>query len=431
VLVGSMLPFALVGGGIASGAIQDHSIIRLGESVGMAGRFLVVTCFLVFLVLTYAQARKTRELMVASLVERDSAVRLASHREALILEARQDLDRALSAGGFGRFSDRTLGSFKLGAVLGRGAMGEVYEAVHITTGEPAAVKMLLPEVLNRPAYVHRFLREVRIAASLDARNVVRVLEVGDESAAMPYLAMERLSGEDLATILRREEKLSEDEVVDLVRQVGAGIAAATGAGIVHRDLKPQNLFRTDDDPPVWKILDFGVSKLADDGGSLTRGEAVGTPRYMAPEQARGDDVDGRADLYALGVIAYRALTGNPPFKGDDMPLLLEVLTRMPVRPGSLATLHAHVDAFFALALAKKRDDRFSTAAELAAALEAALAGKLDRRLRERAAAVLATHPWRGVTRERSSSGAPPAGATASTPPPSGRGSRPSHPSRPG
>ncbi len=420
VLVGSMLPFALVGGGIAVGVIEDHSVIRLGETVGTGGRILVVICFLVFLVLTYAQARTTRELMVASLVERDSAVRLASHREALILEARQDLDRALSAGGLGRFSERTLGSFKLGAVLGRGAMGEVYEARHVTTGEPAAVKMLLPEVLNRPAYVHRFLREVRIAASLDAPNVVRVLEIGDESAAMPYLAMERLRGEDLATILRNEEHLPQDDVVDLVRQIGAGLAAASAAGIVHRDLKPQNVFRTVDAPPVWKILDFGVSKLADDGdgAGLTRGEAIGTPRYMAPEQARGEDVDIRADLYALAVIAYRALTGQPPFKGDDLPVLVEVLTRMPARPGSLTPLHAHVDSFFAVALAKRREDRFATPDAMVNALEAALAGKLGRKVRERAGAVLETHPW-GSGRERS--------GPVSAPPPSGRAGRRSTP----
>jgi serine/threonine protein kinase len=255
--------------------------------------------------------------------------------------------------------------------------------------------MLLPDVLGKPAYVHRFLREMRIAQSLDAPNVVKVLEVGDESAPMPYLAMERLTGEDLACILRREERLSEERVIDLVEQVGRGLTAAAEAGIVHRDLKPQNIFASDGPTTVWKILDFGVSKLADaKGGGITRGEAIGTPRYMAPEQAKGEDVDGRADLYSLGVIAYRALTGHPPFKGDDLPVLMEVLTRMPARPTSLASLHAHVDAFFAIALAKKPDDRFQTAAELVTALKAALVGRMDRKLREHAAALVTAQPWR-------------------------------------
>lgn len=391
--VGSVAPFAVLGVLITAGVIPDRGLITATNVIGTAGHAVLVASFLLFIYLTYEQARHTREKMVASLVERDAAVRLASHREALVLEARQDLERALKAGGLGRFSERTLGNYKLGAVIGRGGMGEVYEAHHVTTGEPAAVKMLLPEVLGRPEYVRRFLREVKIAASVDSPNVVRVLEVGDESAPMPYLAMERLSGEDLAQLLRRDERLSDGEVVDLVRQIGHGLAGAAKAGVVHRDLKPQNLFRADGSPPVWKILDFGVSKLMGSSGGATRGETIGTPRYMAPEQARGEEVDGRADLYSLAVIAYRVLTGSPPFRGDDVPVLIEVMSRMPVKPSSLGKFHAHVDAFFAIALAKKPADRFQSADELAAALESALRGKLSRAYRDRAAALLEALPW--------------------------------------
>ncbi len=392
VLLGSTAPVVLLGTAMALG-LRDPGLMSVTEMLGSGGRMTIVVMFAVFMVLAYEQARKTREHMVASLVERDAAVRLASHREALVWEARQDLERALKAGGLGRFSDRTLGSYRLGAVLGRGGMGEVYAAQHLETGEPAAVKMLLPEVLGRPSYVRRFLRELRVAASIDSPHVVRVYELGDESAPMPYLAMELLKGEDLAQILRAEPRLAAAEVVEMVRQVGLGLAAAAERGIVHRDLKPQNLFRVEGAHPTWKILDFGVSKLADSAMGLTRGEAIGTPRYMAPEQARGEDVDARADVYSLAVVAYRALTGHPPFKGDDLPVLMEVLARMPARPGALAELDPDVDAFFAVALAKQPAQRFQSAAELCEALAAALEGKLDPALRERAAALLAELSW--------------------------------------
>jgi serine/threonine-protein kinase len=397
-LVCSILPPLALGTAIAAGWMDDPGIIRVAEPLGGVGEGVVVAAFVVFLVLTYVQGRRSREVLVASLADRDAAVRTASHREALFLEARQDLERALQAGGMGRFSEQTLGSFRLGRVLGRGGMGEVYEALNKETGEPAAVKMLLPEVIGRPGYVRRFLREVKIAASLESRHVVRVLEVGDESSPMPYLAMERLEGEDLSAILRREERLSPGEVVDMVRQVGRGITAAAAAGIVHRDLKPQNLFRTPGAPPTWKILDFGISKLVDSGDTLTQREMVGTPGYMAPEQARGAAVDVRTDLYALAAITYRALTGHPPFRGEgSAAVLVEVMEKMPRRPSSVAALSPAVDEVLALALAKSPEDRFATATAFADALEAALAGKIRAKLHVRAAAVLAKHPWSAST----------------------------------
>ena len=391
-LAGSVAPFVVVGSAILLGWIGDPGLMTATPRVGTVSMAVVMVAIAVFFCLVYAQARRARELMVASLRERDDAVRRASHREALFLEARLDLERALRAGGLGRFTDQILGSYKLGAVLGRGGMGEIYEATHVTSGEPAAVKMLLPEVLGLPQYVRRFLREVRIAASLDSPHVVRVLEVGDESAALPYLAMERLRGEDLAQILRREERLEPARVVELVRQVGRGLAVAATAGIVHRDLKPQNLMFADG---VWKILDFGVSKLVEHGGTLTEGEAIGTPHYMAPEQARGGEVDARTDLYALGAIAYRSLTGHPPFKGGSpSEVLLAVISTMPVRPSALAALPRDVDAALALAMAKRPDDRFDSADRLADALEAALAERLDDTLRKRAARLVMIQPWR-------------------------------------
>jgi serine/threonine-protein kinase len=391
-LVGSIAPFLCLAGPISAGWIVDGGLMSTTTYVGPFGRGVVVAAFVAFLVLVYSQAREAREVIVKSLAERDAAVRTASHREALFIEARRDLENALQAGGLGRFTDQTLGSYKLGAVLARGGMGEVYEAVHVKDGTRAAVKMLLPEVLARADFVRRFLREVRIAASLDSPHVVKVLEVGDESAPLPYLAMERLEGEDLAQILRKKERLTAAETIELARQVGSGLRVASGAGIVHRDLKPQNLFLAQD--RTWKILDFGISKLADQRGTLTEGVAVGTPQYMAPEQARNGDVGPAADMYGLGAVAYRALTGSQPFKGANVAeILVSVMVQMPVRPTALADLPRDVDLVLAIALAKDPKDRFDSGAALADALEAATTSRLDGKLRRRATKLLDALPW--------------------------------------
>lgn len=393
-LFSALFPVTLLGGAIALGWMEDPGVIAATDALGTIGQLLVVGAFGLFMLFTYRQALGVRRAMVASLAERDEAVRRASHREALFLEARQELERALDAGGMGRFSDQSLGSFELGAVLGRGGMGEVYEAVHKETGAPAAVKMLLPEMIGRPEFVRRFLREVRMAATLDSPHVVEVLEVGDESAPIPYLAMERLQGEDLAQMLRREVRLPPSAVLELVREVGAGVRAAIDAGIVHRDLKPQNLFRVEGEQPRWKVLDFGVSTLLGAEGTLTRGEPIGTPEYMAPEQALAEAVDHRTDLYALAAIAYRALTGLRPVEGEDMKAILaKVSERMPVQPSRLAPVARDVDAFFAIALAKDPADRFDSPEALVEAFEAALDGRLPDAERARAEALLAARPW--------------------------------------
>jgi eukaryotic-like serine/threonine-protein kinase len=342
-------------------------------------------------------ARATRRTTLSAIEEHDRAVRGLAQRDALLKEARQDLERALAVGGVGRFTDEILGSFKLGSVLGRGGMGEVYEATHVTTREPGAVKVLHTHALADPEAVRRFLREAKLAASLSVPNVVRVLEIGGLESHIPYIAMERLTGEDLADVLRAERRLSVSKVVTLLRQVGAGLEAAKAAGIVHRDLKPRNLFLADqpEGKPVWKILDFGVSKLTGDTGqTLTREMVIGTPSYMAPEQASGRKVTHRSDLYSLAVIAYRALTGRPAFTGDAVPeILYKVVHELPSRPSQVARLPGDVDLALSIALAKDPLVRFDSAAELADALEAAARGEVDPIVRARAEAVLAEWPW--------------------------------------
>jgi serine/threonine-protein kinase len=194
-------------------------------------------------------------------------------------------------------------------------------------------------------------------------------------------------------MLRKKERLTLEETIDLARQVGDGLDVAKRAGIVHRDLKPQNLFFARDG--TWKILDFGISKLADQGGTLTEGVAVGTPQYMAPEQARNGDVGPAADMYGLGAVAYRALTGCQPFKGENVAeVLVSVMVAMPVRPTALAELPRDLDLVLAIALAKDPKDRFESGDALAAALESATTSRLDGKLRRRALKLLDVLPWR-------------------------------------
>jgi serine/threonine-protein kinase len=226
--------------------------------------------------------------------------------------------------------------------------------------------------------------------------VVRILGVSGADAPVPYLAMEYLHGHDLAHYLRRRRRLGHTWTVELAEQVGSVIDAARENRIVHRDLKPQNLFRaeTTSGEALWKVLDFGVSKLGEHSGTLTQGRVVGTPSYMAPEQARGRTVDHRADLYALAGIVYRCVTGRPPFSGKDMPVILhEVVYTMPPRPGELADLDTDMDLVLAIGLAKRAADRFDTGAELADALDLAFSGRLEEATRRRARALLAEMPW--------------------------------------
>jgi serine/threonine-protein kinase len=349
------------------------------------------------LLATYVFGRRTREVAVAALEEHDRALRSLAQREALLREARQELAYAMQAGGIGRWTDEMVGSFRLGRLLGRGAMGEVYEAVHAQSHEPAAVKLLHPHVLGQPEFVQRFVREAKVVASLDAANVVRVLEVSAPDAGVPYLAMERLVGRDLAELLREHKRLGIQSVLAMVRQIGAGLDAARAAGIVHRDLKPRNVFLAREDiGDRWKILDFGVARVAGEE-TLTHNQIVGTPSYMAPEQANGSEVTHRTDLYALGVIAYRALTGHPAFEGEKTAeILYRVVHSMPLRPSVAAPVHPDVDLALAIAIAKAPADRFVSAAEFASGLEAAALGALDSALRARAERLLAELPWGGA-----------------------------------
>jgi serine/threonine-protein kinase len=387
-----------------SGVLADRGLIRpLGLSP--AGQYLSLFITDLVAVAAYFIGRQTQFSAQRALFDLERATREAAQRGDLLAEARADLAQALRVGRAGRFTGQSVSGMRLGTVLGRGAMGEVYEATR-EDGVSCAVKLLHPQLAVDRSYYARFVREARIAASLTVPNVVKVLDASEEDAVLPYLVMERLYGKDLALHLQDVTRLRVAEVLDMVEQVGLGLDAAHAAGIVHRDLKPQNVFRAESEQRVvWKVLDFGVSKLLEQSSTMSAGVVVGTPQYMAPEQARGEPVDARADLYSLALIAYRALTGRPPFVVNDVRALLAVgAVRMPPRPSAIAPIPKELDDVLAVGMSKDPADRFRTARALFEALRVAARGDVDKDVRTRAQSVLRRWPWddltRGENRER-------------------------------
>ncbi len=330
-------------------------------------------------------------------------------RDAQLAEARRELDKALRPGD-GRHPGETVGAYKLGQLVGRGGMGEVYRGIHVTTGKLAAVKLLHPYLLDNPDDVRRFLREAEVTAAVRPEHVVEVLELGETKEGSPFLAMERLDGHDLGWHLRKVGKLGLPAVIDLVDQLAGALTKMREEGIVHRDLKPGNLFLTDSIPPKWKVLDFGLSKLAGAGGTLTRDAAIGTPSYMAPEQVEGK-ADHRTDLYAVAAIVYRALTGSPPFAGEDAAMILfHVVCSQPAPPAQFVQLPSDVELVLAVGLAKQVSDRLESVEDFAVALRRAADADLDDRTRAKGWSLLKKAPW-GLTRKpKAIAKAPPARA---------------------
>ena len=274
------------------------------------------------------------------------------------------------------------GKYRPLRLIARGGMGAVYEVVHVNTGEHLALKVMLARSLLAPHLVERFRREARIQSSVKSEHVVRVVDadVAPEIDGAPFLVMELLSGKDFERICT-ERQPSREEVVDWLRQVGQALDKAHKERIIHRDLKPENLFlaEREDLPPIVKILDFGIAKLiteGDDGSTIT-GQILGTPRYMAPEQAAGaKKITPAADRFALGLIAFRLLSGRHYFEGDNWVALLQAVPRGPTsRPSEMGCDRgAAFDAWFARACALDPMQRFGTCAEQIDALAGALVG---------------------------------------------------------
>ena len=266
------------------------------------------------------------------------------------------------------------GKYRVERELGRGGMGVVVAAAHIQLDLPVALKLLIDSEVDEKSR-RRFLREARAASQLRSEHAVRVFDIaGEDDPDGPYIVMERLEGCDLAQLLRERGPLPLAEAVGLVAQAADAIAEAHAVGIVHRDLKPANLFVTRRrDAALVKVLDFGISRLPASGahdGSTTGGQLLGSPAYMAPEQLAGEiDIDGRADLWSLGVLLYQLVSGRLPFAGDGLPqLCAQVMQAQPPPIPELGADWPAFERFLARCLHKQRERRFESIAALAAGL---------------------------------------------------------------
>ena len=266
--------------------------------------------------------------------------------------------------------------------LGRGGMGSVWVADHLSLRTQVAVKFISADlVASEPTMVARFNREAALCAQMKSAHVVQTFDHGVTDDGTPYLVMELLEGESLAERLERG-CLSLAETQRVVDHVCRALARAHKLGVVHRDIKPDNIFLVrSDDEPVCKVLDFGVAKQSGMGGYsvvTATGAMVGTPEYMSPEQVlSAKAVDHRSDLWAVGVVAYHALTGAMPFRGETLGgLCVAIAKAEPLAASSLRPeLSPEVDVWFERALAASPDERFDSARELAAAFDAALEGR--------------------------------------------------------
>ncbi len=264
-----------------------------------------------------------------------------------------------------------VGDFRVRRELGRGGMGVVLEAEDGLLHRLVAIKLIAAESAGEPGSRERFLREARSAAAIQHENVVPVHQVGDASGLL-FIVMPLLQGETLDARLRREGRLPPAEAARVAREVAAGLAAAHERGLIHRDIKPSNIWLEEKTGRV-KILDFGLARLAAEDGPepLTqRGALVGTPAYMSPEQARGESLDARTDLFSLGVVLYQMLTGRLPFTaGNTTGLLLAVTTATPPRPCDLnPEAPADLDQLVMHLLMKDRAARPASAAAVGDAL---------------------------------------------------------------
>ena len=262
-----------------------------------------------------------------------------------------------------------VGGYRLERLIGRGGMGMVFQAIDTELARPVALKVMRPDLAADSAARLRFLREARAAAAVRNDHIVTIYRVGQDGDN-PFLAMEFLTGECLNAMLARESRLNVSEALRITREAATGLAAAHARGLIHRDIKPANLWLEAGSGRV-KILDFGLARSAELQGNLTAsGQIVGTPQFMAPEQARGLTVDARCDLFSLGAVIYCMLGGQPPFPGADV---LAVLASLAVdEPKPLQELNPQVPAAVAALvkslLAKRPEDRPESAAKVIEAI---------------------------------------------------------------
>ncbi|GEM_PF-916285 len=277
--------------------------------------------------------------------------------------------------------------YRLLRPLGAGGMSTVHLAEHVHIGKRVAIKIVADHLLDTPSLIERFMREARATAKVRHPNVIEISDFGETPSGAPFFVMDYLEGENLAQIMFKDGPMPWRRVMGLAQQIAHGIGAAHEQGVVHRDLKPDNCVRLSstegldgkEGGEIVKVIDFGVAKLSGEGERLTKtGIVVGTPEYVAPEQAQGRAVDHRVDIYALGIIMYELLTGTVPFTGDNFMDVLsaQVYDRAPSFAERAPDLQAPagVESIVRKAMQKQPEHRFQSMAEFIAAIEALSVG---------------------------------------------------------
>ncbi|MGB4688595.1 MAG: Stk1 family PASTA domain-containing Ser/Thr kinase, partial [Candidatus Nanopelagicales bacterium] len=272
---------------------------------------------------------------------------------------------------------RMLGDrYEIGAVIGRGGMAEVHEGRDLRLGRRVAIKILRPDLAKDPTFQARFRREAQSAASLNHPNIVAVYDTGQDTLSpegdngepavvVPYIVMEFVDGMTLRQIVASGRRLLPERALEITSGILSALDYAHRHGIVHRDIKPANvmLTRTGD----VKVMDFGIARAINDVAStMTSASAVmGTAQYLSPEQARGEVVDARSDLYSTGVVLFELLTGKPPFTGDSaVAIAYQHVSEMPAIPSTIDPgVSPEIDAVVMRALAKRADDRYQSASD--------------------------------------------------------------------
>lgn len=311
----------------------------------------------------------------------DTAIASQSQQMAAVTPNDTTEEEAPGGGeGDGLVGETLLGRYEITTKIGQGGMGAVYEATHTLIGKRVAVKVLLDKYAEREQIVRRLEQEARLASSIGHEHIIDITDFGTTGDGRTFVVMEFLEGESLGAALARTGPMDEQRVIRIAHQVASALGAAHRKGVIHRDVKPDNVFLLQrNDKDFVKVVDFGISKsvrLEEDGNSprLTQtGMVLGTPLYMSPEQARGDDeLDHRIDIYALGVIMYELITGEVPFRGNNyLSIISQVINDDPEPPSALRPeISADLEAVIMRALAKELDDRYVDMDELAGDLEA-------------------------------------------------------------
>ena len=272
------------------------------------------------------------------------------------------------------------GRYEIGDLLGRGGMAEVHIGRDARLGRTVAVKMLRPDLARDPSFQARFRREAHSAASLNHPAVVAVYDTGEDQFGgnpVPYIVMEYVEGSTLRDLLVSGNRLVPERALEIVDGVLAALAYSHQQGIVHRDIKPANVMLTSSGDV--KVMDFGIARaVADAGATMTQTSAViGTAQYLSPEQARGEQVDSRSDIYSTGCLLYELLTGRPPFVGESpVSVAYQHVREEPLPPSTVdPDVPASADSIAMKALAKDRQARYQTADEMRADIAAALSGR--------------------------------------------------------